>query len=114
MIACDQNQLKQVFINFLKNAIEAMKDGGVIQVQVRKDGEGHVLVRFVDQGCGISKERLARIGEHFYTTKEKGTGLGMTVSKRIIENHRGQMQVESMLGVGTTIEVQFPCGEGEV
>lgn len=106
-IQCDENQLKQAFINFVKNAIEAMDHGGVIRVKVtaKKD---RVIVRVTDQGRGIPEDRLKKIGEPFYTTKEKGTGLGMMMSYRIIENHRGQIHIESTVDEGTTVEVSFP------
>ncbi|MGZ4134679.1 MAG: PAS domain-containing sensor histidine kinase [Tumebacillaceae bacterium] len=108
-VHCDQNQLKQMFLNFLKNAIEAMEDGGTIKIEVRKsDDESQVQVRIIDEGCGISEEIVSRLGEPFYATKEKGTGLGMMVCKRIIETHNGAMHVSSRLHEGTTIEVLLP------
>lgn len=112
-IPCDGNQLKQVFINFLKNAIESMPHGGVIKVALKKHGEHDLLVRIIDQGCGMPEDRVKKIGEPFYTTKEKGTGLGLMVSKKIIEVHRGRMCVQSQLGVGTTVEVYLPHTNSE-
>lgn len=109
-VACDGNQLKQVFINFLKNAIEAMPQGGVITIELGVHDQDQLRVRFIDEGCGIPEERLARLCEPFYTTKEKGTGLGLMVSKKIIENHRGLMEVSSRVGVGTTVDVYLPLG----
>lgn len=108
MLDCDENQLKQVFINLLKNAVEAMPDGGVITVTVQQAGPEKVLVRFEDQGQGIPKERIQKLGEPFYTTKEKGTGLGLMVSFRIIEEHGGHIRVTSELGVGTVFDVELP------
>lgn len=105
---CDPAQIKQVFHNFLKNAIEAMPKGGRVTVDVRQDGPDAVLLRFADTGCGMAKERVAAFGEPFYTTKEKGTGLGSLVSRKIIENHGGELRVQSELNVGTTIEVRLP------
>ncbi|WP_110113590.1 PAS domain-containing sensor histidine kinase [Bacillus sp. CGMCC 1.16541] len=107
LIRCDENQLKQVFINILKNAIEAMPNGGDIHVCAKKQKSG-VIVQFVDQGLGISPERLARLGEPFYSTKEKGTGLGLMVSFKIIESHNGKVNIESELNKGTTVELFFP------
>jgi len=109
-VACDGNQLKQVFINFLKNAIEAMPQGGIITIEMGAYDQEQLRVRFIDEGCGIPEERLARLCEPFYTTKEKGTGLGLMVSKKIIENHRGRMEVSSRVGVGTTVDVYLPLG----
>lgn len=70
-----------------------------------------VMTRVTDQGCGIPEERIAMLGEPFYTTKEKGTGLGLMVSYKIIENHRGNIKVSSQLGQGTTVEVVLPVGQ---
>ncbi|MEW9672260.1 PAS domain S-box protein [Ammoniphilus sp. 3BR4] len=107
-IYCDENQLKQVFINFVKNSIESMPNGGIITIQVNGNSQEEMLIRLTDQGCGIPKEVLSKLGQPFYTTKEKGTGLGFMVSKQIIENHSGQIHVESELGQGTTIEIKLP------
>ncbi|MBU9714208.1 PAS domain-containing sensor histidine kinase [Evansella tamaricis] len=106
-IYCEKNQIKQVCINIIKNGIEAMPDGGEIRIQVKKEKDG-VILSFLDEGVGISKELLEKLGEPFYTTKEKGTGLGFMVSKKIIENHGGNIKVSSELGKGTTIEVYLP------
>jgi two-component system, sporulation sensor kinase A len=105
---CDNNQLKQVFINFIKNAIEAMSRGGELRIEAHVHGENCVRIRFADQGTGIPKEHLKRLGEPFYTTKTKGTGLGLMVSKKIIENHQGRLEIASELGVGTTVDVYLP------
>ncbi|SDY32388.1 two-component system, sporulation sensor kinase A [Evansella caseinilytica] len=107
-IYCEVNQIKQVCINFIQNAIEAMPAGGKLTVEISQASEGEVLIRFIDQGCGIAPEMLQKLGEPFYTTKEHGTGLGFMVSKRIIENHGGRVHVRSELEKGTTIEVYLP------
>lgn len=107
-ILCDENQIKQVFINILNNSIDAMPEGGQIHIECRRQGEAHVVVRFTDQGCGIPEERIPRLGEPFYTTKEKGTGLGLMVTFKIIENHGGRMSISSEVNVGTTVEVTMP------
>jgi two-component system, sporulation sensor kinase A len=106
-LICDENQLKQVFINFLKNAIEAMPDGGKININVLSAGPDTLKVRIIDQGSGIPKEHLERIGQPFFTTKETGTGLGFMISMKIIENHHGEIQIDSNEN-GTTIEVTLP------
>jgi PAS domain S-box-containing protein len=108
-IRCDVNQIKQVFINFLKNAIEAMPNGGAIHVDIGINNENEVVVRITDEGSGISEEQLRMIGEPFYSTKEAGTGLGMLVSHKIIDNHSGRIHISSEVGVGTTIVVTFPA-----
>ncbi|CAG7632118.1 ATP-binding protein [Paenibacillus allorhizosphaerae] len=107
-INCDENQIKQVFINILNNSIESMPDGGQILIEMRKTDEGHLLMRFTDQGCGIPEDRIPRLGEPFYTTKEKGTGLGLMVTYKIIENHGGKMKILSEIGKGTTVEIIIP------
>jgi len=101
-------QLKQVFINVIKNAIESMEDGGVVRVDVTVNDRGMAIIRIRDEGEGISKEQLAKMGQPFYTTKDKGTGLGLMVSYKIIDNHEGFISAESELGVGTTFTIRLP------
>jgi two-component system sporulation sensor kinase A len=103
---CDENQLKQVFINYIKNAIEAMPAGGKLIIQVRKIGNEKINILFIDDGVGMAEEVLSRLGQPFYTTKEKGTGLGYMIS--IIENHLGEVNIMSEVNKGTTIEVKLP------
>jgi two-component system sporulation sensor kinase A len=105
-----ENQLKQVFINVLKNAIEAMTGGGTIVISSRREGE-HVVVQIQDDGPGIPEEQLCKIGQPFYTTKEKGTGLGLMVTYKIVHNHNGRIAVRSELGSGTKFEISFPYSE---
>jgi PAS domain S-box-containing protein len=107
-ICCDENQLKQAFINFLKNSIEAMPNGGDIVIGVRRHGD-QVVIRFEDSGVGIPEELIPKLGEPFYTTKEKGTGLGLMISYRIIQNHRGHVRMMSKQGEGTVVEVTIPA-----
>lgn len=108
IVVCEENQLKQVFINILKNAIEAMPGGGIIQVKGVVKEKNKVSLYFIDQGCGIPEERLPTLGEPFYTTKEKGTGLGLMTSYRIIENHDGELKISSKVNEGTMIEIILP------
>ncbi|GGD86726.1 ATP-binding protein [Paenibacillus nasutitermitis] len=105
-----ENQLKQVFINVVKNAIEAMIDGGRIRIQCFRQGD-QITVRIEDCGPGIPDEQMAKIGQPFYTTKEKGTGLGLMVSYKIVDNHQGSIHVTSSLGEGTTFEIVLPYCE---
>lgn len=104
----EENQLKQVFINIIKNGIESMTTGGKIHIYLATNGE-FVSIYFKDEGSGISQETLKKIGQPFYTTKEKGTGLGLTICFKIIENHRGKIHITSQVKVGTTFEVILPC-----
>jgi PAS domain S-box-containing protein len=107
-ISCEENQLKQVFLNLLKNAIEAMPSGGTIDVKVTVKEEEKISAQIIDQGIGIPQERIPTLGEPFYTTKEKGTGLGLMTCYKIIESHNGQLTIDSVIGEGTTIEIILP------
>ncbi len=110
----DLNQLKQVFINILNNAIDAMPDGGAVEISTREvggNGTGpRVEIAFQDTGVGIPPEQLDRIFDPFFTTKEdgKGTGLGLPISKRIVERHGGSIAVASMPGRGTRFTITLP------
>ncbi|MDM5328160.1 ATP-binding protein [Neobacillus sp. CF12] len=108
LLYCEPNQLKKVFINLIKNAIEVMSDGGIIKVSINAVDEQYLQVSIQDEGMGIPKGKINKLGEPFYTTKEKGTGLGLMVSYRIIEEHKGRIQVESEEGVGTTFHLILP------
>jgi two-component system, sporulation sensor kinase E len=108
LIYCEPNQLKQVFINILKNAIEVMPKGGQIDVKIKKKDEKHLIVSIIDRGLGIPEDKIKRLGQPFYTTKERGTGLGLMVSYKIIEEHRGIVEVESKVGNGTTFHITLP------
>ncbi|WP_144462202.1 PAS domain-containing sensor histidine kinase [Bacillus pumilus] len=108
LIYCEQNQLKQVFINILKNAIEVMPRKGNVYVSIQRKGEEHIVISLRDEGCGMAEDKLRRLGEPFYTTKERGTGLGLMVSYKIIEEHQGTIEVESEEGVGTVFHLTLP------
>ncbi|MDG8483828.1 HAMP domain-containing histidine kinase, partial [Streptococcus pneumoniae] len=102
------NELKQVFLNILKNGIEAM-DGvtGVIKVtSLMKDHQ--MMLIFEDQGKGIPEDEIGKLGEPFYTTKEKGTGLGLMMTIKIIESHGGTIRFESKSFEGTRVIITFP------
>lgn len=105
----DENQLKQVFINILKNAMEAMETGGSIQVTARLQNEDQVRVQFIDEGTGIPEDQLNRIGEPFYTTKESGTGLGVMTCYKIVREHGGTMSIHSKTGAGTVVTLVLPA-----
>ncbi|OAS18729.1 PAS domain S-box protein [Paenibacillus oryzisoli] len=107
-ILCDRNQLKQVFINVMKNAMEAMPGGGTIKIELDSSSPSFVLIHILDQGFGLSEEELCQVGEPFYTNKENGNGLGLMVTRRIINNHKGTFAIKSKLGEGTCIEIELP------
>ncbi|MBP0726038.1 ATP-binding protein [Bacillus sp. RG28] len=106
-IVTDRNQLKQALLNFVKNAIEATSAEGKVTVSMfGKKDEVEIIIK--DNGKGMTKEQLARIGTLFYSTKEKGTGLGTTVSIRIIEAMGGTVQFESEQNIGTIVTIKLP------
>lgn len=101
------NHLKQVFLNVFKNSIDAMPSGGNINLHLGVE-DLFVTVKIVDHGVGIPDDRLKHIGEPFYSLKENGTGLGLMITKKIIKEHDGLFEIESMLGVGTTVCIKLP------
>lgn len=103
----ETNQLKQVFINLLKNAIEASHEDGIIHATVSVQGQ-KAYIQVQDEGCGMPPEQIKLLGQPFYTTKESGTGLGLMISYNIIHNHGGSMTVESIPQRGTTFTVKLP------
>jgi len=109
-ILTDRNQLVQVFVNLVKNAMDAMPGGGTLTVGSRRvQGRARFSVR--DTGCGMTREQLQKVFMPFYTTKEpgKGTGLGLSVSYMIIRNYGGNLYVESAPGRGSLFVVELPC-----
>jgi len=107
------NQIQQVFLNLMLNAVEAMPDGGRLVVQATRTGEPDgVCVTFADTGCGIPPDVLPNIFDPFFTTKEEGLGLGLYVTQSIVDAHSGRIDVESQVGKGTTFTVWLPA-DGE-
>jgi len=106
-IYCDDNQLKQVFLNLIKNSIEAMVDGGNIHIKAQFQNN-QFIISIMDEGEGIPQEQIEKLGEPFYTTKPNGTGLGLMVTKKIVEDHRGELEIISTPKRGTTINVILP------
>lgn len=111
----DPGQLKQVFLNLLLNALQAMDAGGSVVVTARpwSGGSPWVEVRIVDTGPGIPPDQLRRVFDPFYTTKRDGTGLGLAICHGIIEQHEGEIQLDSEIGVGTTASIRLPLAKGE-
>ena len=106
-VALDAEQMEQVFFNLIKNALEAMPDGGKIDIALDSNDQD-VSVTFRDSGLGMSTEQLAHLFEPYRTTKVKGTGLGLMISKRIVTEHGGSIAAESAPGSGTTFTVTIP------
>lgn len=107
LISCDANQLKQVLINIVKNAIESMPKGGDVLIRSGYTATS-VWVKVIDQGCGIPSDRLHKLGDPFYSTKARGTGLGLMVSYKIVEEHKGKILIHSEVDKGTEVEIVFP------
>ena len=110
----DADQIKQVFVNILDNAMEAMPEGGTLRVslaQKRSSSDGRMVarVKFADTGEGMSAERMIHLFEPFYSTKEKGSGMGLFITERIIRNHSGELEVESKDGGGAVFTITLPC-----
>ncbi|MFS0636190.1 ATP-binding protein [Mesobacillus foraminis] len=110
-ITCEVNQIKQVILNLLKNAIESMADGGEIHLSLETAEEGMCMISIRDHGCGIPENLLPRLGEPFYSLKEKGTGLGLMICHKIIKQHHGSITYQSKLNEGTLIKVRLPLAK---
>ncbi len=109
-IQADPAQLKEVFINIMTNAAEAMKEGGSLTITTEPTADEMIKIAFQDTGCGIPEENLSKIFTPFFTTKPigKGTGLGLAIVYGIIKMHRGQIYVQSEVGVGSTFTMMLP------
>ena len=113
-IQADRQQLRQLFLNLLTNASDAMAQGGKLFVRAEAtwlEAAEAVAIDFADTGEGIAADHLEKIWEPFFTTKPegKGTGLGMAICRRIVEEHGGTIEIESETGRGTTVRMSFPA-----
>lgn len=106
-IYCDPDKLKQVFMNVIANGVEAMGNGGTITINTGESAGG-VEIRIRDEGTGMREEELLNIFQPFYTTREKGSGLGLSISYKIVEAHRGEISAVSVPGKGTTFLIRLP------
>jgi len=109
-IPADATQLQQVLVNLVKNAVQAMTTGGTLTLQTGETSDG-VWVSVTDTGGGIPQEQINRIFEPFYTTKKKGSGLGLMIVQRIVRAHNGRIELESNVGRGTTFRIWLPLHE---
>ena len=110
-VCVDSNQIQQVLLNLVTNAADAMPKGGRLQTATRLlSDQGSVEIRVMDNGCGIEQDVLKRAFDPFFTTKGrgKGTGLGLAICQRIVEEHKGEINIESQPGRGTTVSVRLP------
>ena len=112
-ILCYPNQLNQLFLNLLRNAVEALNPHGSVRIETRADTTS-ALIKIVDTGRGITPENLPRIFDPSFTTKREqiGTGLGLSISYSIVQKHKGRIQVESEVGKGTSVFVTLPIKGG--
>ncbi len=108
----DGEKLTQALINIMKNGMEAMGNGGTLTISTRSFRD-RVEIVFSDTGCGIAPDQMKRIFDYYYTTKEKGMGLGLPIAHRIIEAHGGELKVESELGIGTRVTITLPKSKKE-
>jgi signal transduction histidine kinase len=108
----DENQIEQIFVNLLLNAVQAIEEKGIITVTSRMDeNRKRALIEIADSGSGIASESMAKIFEPFFSTKPKGTGLGLAVSYAIVKNHQGDINAVSKPGEGTRFVLEFPIME---
>jgi signal transduction histidine kinase len=107
VVRVDGTQIKQVFLNILLNAMQAMPSGGAIEVRMHA-GDAYITTDIRDQGEGMGAAVKAQLFTPFFTTKPRGVGLGLSISQRIIEGHRGVIRVTSQPGMGTTVRIELP------
>ena len=117
-LSLDPDLLQQAFLNIALNAIQAMKDGGKFFVETRYDeasstAPGAVKIIFTDTGKGISAENMSRIFGPFFTTRQQGTGLGLTITQRIIEQHSGEISVTNAATKGASFTISLPYPQSE-
>jgi len=109
LIPIDSNKIKQVFLNLMLNASEAMPDGGSLVIISRlSENKRYIEIEFTDTGLGIPEENINKLFDPFFTTKAGGTGLGLAVSYGIIEQHKGKIEVKSRQGLGSTFIIRLP------
>ena len=127
MVSVDINQIKQVFLNVMLNALDAMEDGGTLTISTERVSsrpgsdltldtfkeDAHIEVKFADTGGGIEPGRLERVFEVYYTSKSTGTGLGLPIARQIVEKHGGRITAESEPGAGTTFILSLPALEAD-
>jgi two-component system, NtrC family, sensor kinase len=109
-IVSDKGKFQQILVNLVKNAFQALDDGGVLSVEIEPFSKDAISITVKDTGCGISKENLAKIFDPFFTTKgeSEGTGLGLSITYGLVEQLQGKINVNSTVGKGTTFKMIFP------
>ena len=113
MLEVDRNQLTQVFYNIIKNAFQAMKSEGILRIRTDRD-DAWVSIAFADTGGGISADHMSSIFQPYFTTKAKGSGLGLLIVRRIVRAHGGEVNLVSTEGVGLTLTIRLPFRDNRV
>ncbi len=113
LVSVDRDQIKQAFYNIIRNSFQAMNSGGFLRVSTRLE-EDYIVVSFADTGGGISAENMNKIFQPYHTTKEKGSGLGLLIVRRIIREHGGEIALISDEGRGLTVEIRLPLKDNRV
>ncbi|PGB01280.1 ATP-binding protein [Bacillus toyonensis] len=111
-VECDERKIRGVFLYVINNALEAMEQGGILDLRLENKGKDYVMISVIDSGYGIKKENLARVTEAFYTTKQDKIGLGLTVADRIVAEHLGELCIVSERDIGTRIDIILPMKFG--
>ncbi len=106
-VEIDTDQIRQVLVNLITNAIQAMPEGGKLTIET-KEKDNSLEMEVADTGCGIPQEAIGKVFDPLFTTRAKGIGLGLAVCKAIIERHEGHIEVESSMGKGTTFTIKLP------
>ncbi|MGE7883150.1 ATP-binding protein [Bacillus sp. NPDC094077] len=115
-VECDERKIRGAFLYVIKNALEAMEQGGILDVRLESKGKEYVMISIIDNGHGIKQENLVHVTEAFYTTKQDKIGLGLTVANRIVAEHLGELHISSEKNTGTRIDIILPkkCGNNEI
>jgi two-component system, sporulation sensor kinase E len=113
LLQLDRDQMKQAFYNIIKNSFEAMKRRGILRIRSDAD-DAHARVSFTDNGGGMAADALSRVFEPYYTTKARGSGLGLLIVRRIVREHGGELAIESTEGKGLTLTIRLPLADRRV
>ena len=107
-VSWDRERMRRALLNLLRNAIQATNPGGTVHLGIHVDGPNTIEIQVRDNGKGIPEESQDRIFEPFYTTKQKGTGLGLALVKKIVENHGGRIRMSTNSNEGTRFSIRLP------
>ncbi|MCJ7507602.1 MAG: ATP-binding protein [candidate division Zixibacteria bacterium] len=109
MVEIDREEMKKAILNIVLNAVQATRTGGEVSLSLGQDRTNkEVIIEIKDTGEGISKENLSKLFQPYFSTKDKGAGLGLSIAYRIVTDHKGKIDVESREGVGTTFTLKLP------